>query len=257
MGETPHLPVISAYLREAHSKIVQQEANNVELDRKLEAHNQSIVFVEGESDVILLTKAWQVLMQQDMPFRFESSGGTTKMEGLSRDGKVLSNVAPGRKIFALVDNDTEGRSLYANSRLKTKGKWVRHNSNNVYWCRLPFNEGFERFMKMIGLPEKMWPGSLENLFSPAIKQRAVDQGALRINDCPHSEVIDQENFGRIRPYLAPRDDLSHFYLLTNHEDSKITFAQWLVTIVDEEPEILEPLRVVFDGLLACLTEDDD
>ncbi|PYD87450.1 hypothetical protein DNF23_38510 [Pseudomonas syringae pv. pisi] len=255
MGETPHLPVISAYLRDAHAQISMQAEANLELGRKLSAHNQSIVFVEGESDVVILNKAWQILMHEDMPFRFESCGGTSKMEGLSRDGKILSNLAPGRKVFALVDNDTEGRSLYTNGKLKFKGRWVRHNSNNVYWCRLPFNEGFERHMKSIGLPERMWPGSLENLFNPSLKQRAVDAGVLRIKDCPHAEVIDQEHFGRIRPYLEPREDLLHFNLLANDEETKVSFAEWIAEISDEEPEIFEPLRVVFTGLLQCMDDE--
>jgi hypothetical protein len=251
MGETPHLPVISVYLRDAHLKILKQEEDRVDLLQMLDAHNQSIIFVEGLSDVIIFTKAWEVLNGTEMPFRFEAAGGTTKMESLAQDGRVLSGLAPGRKIFALVDNDTEGRALYSNARLK-RGRWVQHNSNKVHWCRLPFSSGFERLMNQIGLPPTIWPGSLENFFSPTIRLRAVNAGVLQFTNTPHAEIISAQHFPLIQPYLTPREDLNHFYILTTHEDSKVTFANWIIEIADDEPEIFEPLRDVFEGLANIL-----
>jgi predicted ATP-dependent endonuclease of OLD family len=254
MGETPHLPVISVYLRDAHTKIIQQEEDKRALLDVLQSHNQSIIFVEGVSDVEIFTKAWQVLIGGEMPFRFEAVGGTTKMESLASNGRVLSGVAPGRKIFALVDNDTEGRALYVNARL-TRGKWVQHNSNNVYWCRIPFNQEFERFMTEIRLPQGVWPGSLENLFSPTIRNRAQIAGALQLTNSPHAEIISPENFPRIQPYLTPREDLKHFHVLTTHEDFKIPFAEWIVNLADTEPNIFEPLRPIFEQVVQLLESE--
>lgn len=255
MGETPHLPVISVYLRDAHLKIHQQEQDRIALSQMLDMHNQSIVFVEGISDVKILTKAWEVLIGGEMPFRFESAGGTTKMESLARDGRILSDLAPGRIIFALVDNDTEGRALYSNARLKRQGQWVQHNSNKVHWCRLPFNSEFERFMTRIGLPKAIWPGSIENFFSPTIRSRAVEAGALQLTNFPHAEIISAQHFSCIQPYLIPRDDLDHFNILTTHEDYKVAFADWIVDMAEDEPEIFEPLRVVFEGVVRLLEID--
>ncbi|WP_273828192.1 ATP-dependent nuclease [Pseudomonas sp. SBT1-2] len=255
MGETPHLPVISAYLKEAHAKILEQEENSKELSRRLDAHNQSIIFVEGASDVMIFSKAWEIIMNIEMPFRFESAGGTTKMESLSRDGKVLLGLAPERRIFALVDNDTEGRALYTNSRLSRTGEWVQHNSNKVYWCRLPFNTEFDRFMTTLGLPKNIWPGSLENFFTPEVRNIAFEAGILQLTTSPHAEIISAEHFHRIQPYITPRDDLKHFNILTTHEDSKIPFAEWIVQIADDTPEIFEPLRPVFEGIIRILDNE--
>ena len=252
MGETPHLPVISVYLRDAHSKILQQNQDRLELLDMLEVHNQSVIFVEGISDVVIFTKAWEILIGGQMPFRFEPAGGTTKMESLASDGKVFAGLAPGRKIFALVDNDSEGRALYKNSRLNNGGRWEQHNSNKVYWCRLPFLPEFEDFMRGIGLPNTVWPGSLENIFSPTVRSRALEAGALQLTACPHAEIISAEHFTRIQPYLTPREDLNHFYILTTHEDFKVPFANWIVGIADGEPEVFEPLRVVFDEIVRIL-----
>jgi hypothetical protein len=255
MGETPHLPVISVYLRDAHLKILQQEEDRAELSQMLDAHNQSIIFVEGVSDVKVFAKAWEILIGNEMPFRFEPAGGTTKMESLASDGRILSGLAPGRKIFALVDNDSEGRMLYSNARLNAGGRWVQHNSNKVYWCRLPFAAEFERLMTQIGLPRNIWPGSLENFFSSTIRSRAVEAGALQLTNYPHAEIISPQHFPSIQPYLVPREDLKHFNILTTHEDSKVTFADWIVGIAEEEPEIFEPLRTVFEGVARLLEGD--
>lgn len=254
MGETPHLPVISSYLKEAHEKIVQQEQDKLSLLETLQQHQQSIVFVEGICDVAVFTKAWQVLIGEQMPFRFESAGGTTKMESLASDGKILLGVAPDRKIFALVDNDTEGRALYGNSRL-ARGGWVQHNSNKVYWCRLPFSQEFSQFMSGIRLPQSVWPGSLENIFSSDVRLRAQEAGALRLTTHPHAEIITAEYFPRIQPYLAPRDDAKHFYVLSTHEDYKVPFSEWIVELGNREPDIFEPLRGIFEQLNEILAGD--
>ncbi|WP_323148365.1 ATP-dependent nuclease [Pseudomonas oryzihabitans] len=251
MGETPHLPVISSYLKDAHEKIVQQEQDRLLLIDALQRNNQSIVFVEGMCDVTVFTKAWHVLIGNEMPFRFESAGGTTKMKSLANDGKVLSGISPERKIFALVDNDSEGRGLYSNSKLN-KGGWVQHNSNRVYWSRLPFTQEFSEFMIGIGLPQTIWPGSLENLFSPALRVRAQRAGSLDLTANPHAEMIIAEHFPRIQPYLSIRDDLKHFHVLTTHEDFKIPFADWVVALADDEPQIFEPLRPLFEQLREIL-----
>ena len=255
MGETPHLPVISSYLRDAHLQILQQRSDIAELGRKMDDNNQNIVFVEGECDVDVLTKAWDVLMDVEMPFRFVSGGGTTKMKSLASDGKVLSGLAPGRKVFVLVDNDSEGRALYANARLDTQGRWVKHNSNNTYWCRLPFLDEFEAFMKQVKLPRSAWPGSLENLFTGEVRSLALEEGTLAITEVPHAELLTPQYFSKIQPYTKEREDLLHLYILTTHEDSKLPFAEWICDMADEMPEIFEPLRVVFEGLVAILEEE--
>jgi hypothetical protein len=110
-------------------------------------------------------------------------------------------------------------------------------------------------MTQIGLPRNIWPGSLENFFSSTIRSRAVEAGALQLTNYPHAEIISPQHFPSIQPYLVPREDLKHFNILTTHEDSKVTFADWIVGIAEEEPEIFEPLRTVFEGVARLLEGD--
>ncbi|WP_347927305.1 AAA family ATPase [Pseudomonas helvetica] len=248
MGETPHLPVISEYLRESHEKIKRHQLESSQLTQEIAEHNQSIVFVEGESDVIIFTKAWEILMGVAPPFRFESAGGTTKMESLGRDGKVLNHLAPGRAVLALVDNDLEGRALFKSSRLDPGGRWIKHNSNGVHWCRLPFNRDFAILMRKLNINTAYWPGSLENLFSPELRNRAEQAGVLRMTTTPHSELLDSQWYPSITQHLQPRADLEHFFILSVDADTKLQFANWIVDISDAEPEIFEPLRELFERL---------
>lgn len=247
MGETPHLPVISSYLEQAHAEIERSKALRTSLERELAQHNTSIVFVEGATDAAVFTKAWELFIGGDMPFTFESGGGTTKMEALASNGKVINTLAPGRAVFALVDNDKEGRDLYKNKRLGDGGTWVQDNSNKVYWCRLPFVNELQQLMISCRVEKAFWPGCLENIFTAEVKHRASEAGFLTLTKTPHSEFLT-ENFGKIADHINERDDHLHYHILCLVPESKDTFAEWIVQQADREPELLEPLRNTITGL---------
>lgn len=248
MGETPHLPIISTYLRDAHQKILQQEKDREELEEELQQNNKSIIFVEGTSDAVIFKKAWDVLIDVEAPFIFEAAGGTTKMQSLACDGRIIEGLAPQRKVLALVDNDTEGRSLYANGRLKKQSNWVQHNSNKVHWCRLPFTQEFQDLMRELEIPEDKWPGNLENIFSIETRNKATEEGELQLLNIPHAEVTSPELMPKIIDFMSERDDGKHFYILKTDENFKERFAQWVVQQADETPEILAPLHDVMLGI---------
>lgn len=247
MGETPHLPVISSYLQQAHAEIEKSKAERIALEQKLVQRDTSIVFVEGATDATVFTKAWELFVGGDMPFIFESGGGTTKMEALAKNGKVISALAPGRAVFALVDNDKEGRELYKNSKLGNGGIWKQDNSNKVYWCRLPFNYELQQLMVKCKVEKASWPGCLENIFTAELKHRAAEAGFLTLTKNPHSEFLS-DDFGKITEYIHEREDHLHYHILCLEPDSKNTFADWVVQQTDQTPELLEPLRETITGL---------
>lgn len=242
MGETPHLPVISEYLRMAHEEILRIKQVGADLAAQVAAHALPIVFVEGISDKLVFEKAWALYVGGPLTVSFESAGGTTKMTSLGKDGPVLNRLAPERQVFALVDNDAEGRCLNPTNKLSPGGIWVQHNSNKVYWCRLPFEESFARFMRQQAIPESAWPGSLENLFPPELRSRALADGALSQSNAPHAELCSAEIIPKITSSLRPREDMGHYYVLTPTPESKVSFAEWIVNLAEAEPDILLPLR---------------
>lgn len=256
MGETPHLPVISHYLKEADEKIRELREKGDELAELLESRDRSLVFLEGDSDAIIMAAAWDVLLSIPRPFDFESASGTTKMESLARDGRVITRLAPGRKVLAVVDNDAAGRDLYRSKRLRSGGVWLEHNSNGVWWCRLPFVNGFRSFMASTKIPEAHWPGSIENLFSPALRQEAVADGALRLTNTPHPELLDPQWYPKIEHTLPPNTPAERFYVLTADPETKMSFAKWISSKSSDNPEMLEPLRPVIEGMRDILIKRD-
>lgn len=248
MGETPYLPVISHHLKAAHEEIQRQGQARAELAQLIAAQELPIVFVEGESDKLIFEKAWELLFGLPLTVSFEPAGGTTKMESLGKDGPVLNRLAPQRKVFAFIDNDAEGRALNTTNRLSPGGRWIQHNSNKVYWCRLPFEPGLTALMNELKIPETKWPGSLENLFSPALRSRAVGVGALVFEPSPHAELCSAELIPRLMEYMTEREDLAHYHILAPSAGSKVTFAEWVVKTANQEPEILAPLTIPLQHL---------
>jgi predicted ATP-dependent endonuclease of OLD family len=247
MGETPHLAVISNYLEDAHAEIERSKADRAALEDELAQRNTSIVFVEGVTDATVFTKAWELFVGGEMPFIFESGGGTSKMQALAENGKVIESLAPGRAVFALVDNDNEGRALYGSGHLKDGGIWKQDNSNKVYWCRLPILEELRQLMTRCGVNKSAWPGCLENLFSADLKHRAAEEGVLTLTRTPHTEFLG-EHYAKVTDYLVERADHHEYHILCPEPESKDTFAEWVVEQANQIPEILEPLRGTMEGL---------
>jgi len=256
MGETPHLPVVSAYLKESHKKIKDLEEQSASLTSELEHGNRSLIFVEGESDAVVLEAAWHMVFDRDPPFDFEPAGGTTKMGSLGRDGRVLNRLAPERQLLVVVDNDREGRSLYKNGRLDNGGSWVAHGSNGTYWCRLPFTRRFIDFMERAEVPKSEWPATLENMFDPDLRERAIEEGVLALSVIPHSELLDPAIYRKIEPYIR-REDLDRHWILTVDEDYKVPFAQWVIRQAMNDGSILEPFQEIVVGIDRILRDLDE
>ncbi|MDA0576233.1 ATP-dependent nuclease [Burkholderia gladioli] len=249
MGELPHLAVISSYLSEAKKKIDEQAKANQELNEQLDNFHVPILFGEGDSDVLIFQHAWRVLFEEEPDYlHFAGGGGTTKMEALRSDGRILQVAAHARPLFALVDNDSEGRELYSNGRLNGGGRWHKHNSNGVHWCRLPFEAGFSAFMTRLKIPQSAWPGTLENMFPLALRRQAIEEGALFLGDVAYAELFQPQFAASIMPYLSPRADFEHVYVMTPHQDAKVPFAQWIIAQSAHRPDIFEGLRVTLTAV---------
>lgn len=247
MGETPHLAVISHHLVEASKLLEREKHGRQAVDEQLAEANQSLLFVEGESDKAILTKAWSVLIGTDLPFTIVSGQGTTKMKGLAAEGGVLRQLAPNRRVYVLVDNDKEGRDLLANRRLDGGARWVQLH-NGVAWCRLPFNPELDREMRRRGIDKSAWPGTIENVFPVALRQLAVAEGVLRLSSVPFAELCDPQWLPLIVD-LIPEQDISNRQLVLAPEgESKEPFARWLVERMVADPGICEPLRATLEGL---------
>jgi predicted ATP-dependent endonuclease of OLD family len=250
MGETPLLPVISNYLKEA-GQTIEQLKNDVEsINRIIDEERSPILFLEGESDRIILEKSWEYFGSKEIGLRFVDCSGTTKMKSLSQDGPILSTLGSGRLIFVLVDNDKEGRDLskHNNARLSKNdgGNWVQHNSNKSFWCRLQFSKSFIQKMKELKIPTDSWPFTIENCFSEKIHQEAISEQSLKFSEIPHDELINCTKAKKVIFPLLKSNPTT--YILAPDEDYKVKFAEWVINHANSKV-LLEYFKPVIEGIL--------
>ena len=253
MGETPHLAVISSYLATADREIRAQRSAAEALARQLEARDTAMVFVEGASDAIVIHAAWEAMIGGEPPFVIEPCEGTAKMSALSATGRVLGVIGSQRRIFVVADNDSEGRGLFANGHLRKGGRWVSH-SNGAQWCLLHPTGEFKAAMRRVGARQADWPFTLENLFPPALRARAVAAGVYVSKKSPYKDIHEHDNSVLDRVLDLPGDDPDRYYLCPVQHDYKVPFAEWVAAEARRDASVLEPIRGVIEGLDALLRE---
>lgn len=250
MGETPLLPVISNYLKEA-GQIIEQLKNDVEsINRIIEKEHSPILFLEGESDRIILEKSWEYFGSNEIGLRFFECSGTTKMKSLSQDGPILSTLGLRKLIFVLIDNDKEGRELskHDNAKLSKNngGNWVQHNSNKSFWCRLQFSELFIQKMNELEIPKESWPFTIENCFSEDVHQEAINAQSLKFSVMPHDELLNCDKAKKVIIPLLNKNPTT--YILAPDEDYKLKFAEWVVNH-NNSKRLLECFKPIVEGIL--------
>jgi predicted ATP-dependent endonuclease of OLD family len=257
MGETPLLPIISDYLVQAQNEI---EEKQLEIDHRNQQIKESlspVLFVEGESDRIIIDRCWEIYGLAEQNLSIISGGGVSKMKSLSQQGSVFQELSPGKPVFVLIDNDKDGRELYKYRRLKTGGggTWVIHETNGSHWCRLKYTEDFSIKMKELGIPIESWPYTLENCFSQDIHKKAIEEGALAFDVIPHDELLFCGRSKKIAIRLAASDD--HTYLRAPNWEYKVRFAEWVVDQSKNDSSILESFKPIIEGLSAILSENEE
>lgn len=250
MGETPHLAIISSYLDDAAKKIDALEMQANSLVTRVKQSSTPILFVEGETDARILRAAWNRYVGESHELRIESCAGTTKMESLSANGSVLRTLAPERSMYVLVDNDGAGRDVHKDGKLSVNGgRWVQHNSNKTWWCRLELPDEFIQTFTDFGVVSSRWPGTLENIFPTALRLQAIQEGSYEQSSSPFEDLLNGESFPKISASLQG-DESSRMYVSAPTPESKDTFADWLIQKSGEDSNLFSPLRSVVLGLYA-------
>jgi hypothetical protein len=140
-------------LVETRGQVTILERELQELLARSDASQLPTLFVEGESDVAILTANWQAFYPAEpLPVTILAAGGTAKMNSLAGKGTALRQVLGDRLVFALADNDREGRELVEDGRTRRGGLW-RQQTNGIHWCLLSPTEDFGRAMKRFDIPK--------------------------------------------------------------------------------------------------------
>jgi hypothetical protein len=255
-----HFDVVRRALVETRGQVSSLERERDELVALLKRSDATplpSLFVEGESDVTILTAAWQAFRPDEaLPVTILAAGGTRQMASLAGKGAALRQVLGDRLVFALADNDREGRDLVEDARTGRGDAW-RQQTNGIHWCLLAPTDEFARSMKRFDIPEAFWPFTVENAFPAALRRQAMAEGAYAVE-----EAVIQSSF-QADPGIANRALRAAHQLDQTHDDAvlyfrppapqaKLTFAEWIAAPERRDRATFSAFEPVLDGLQAIL-----
>jgi hypothetical protein len=222
------------------------------------ATHEPVLFVEGVSDIPILEAAWRALHPAEpLPVRLVPASGTQQMRSPAGRGRALREPLGGRPVFALADNDHAGRELWENGHFRGGGRFVLHE-NGIRWALLPPPAEFVAAMEAFGIPKAHWPLTVEQMFTPEVRLRAMREGAYATGSAPFTDLLSDVGLGKrivgLLQELAP-DDPRRLWLLEPDPAKKEAFADWLARRASEEPGIFEPFRPLFGSLLQELARE--
>jgi hypothetical protein len=216
------------------------------------------LFVEGESDVAIVTAAWQAFHPTEpLPVTILAAGGTRQMGSLAGKGAALRQVLGDRLVFALADNDREGRDLVEDGRTRRGGVW-RQQTNGIHWCLLAPTDEFVRAMKRFDIPEAFWPFTIENAFPTSFRRQAMAEGAYAVE-----EAVIQSSFQadagiankalRAAHQLDRAGDDAVLYFRPPAPGTKLAFAEWIATPEQRCRANFGAFTAILDGLSSVIS----
>jgi hypothetical protein len=139
------------------------------------------LFVEGDTDAKIVKAAWTVFFPNErMPVKVISAGGIAEMDCFAGKGtgkgKALKELLGDQVVLVLADNDSSGRRLPGDGRVRKGGTW-RQLRNGIYWCLLKPTAAFAAAMTAYNVPTDYWPFTIEAAFPPALRRQAEAAGA--------------------------------------------------------------------------------
>lgn len=213
------------------------------------------LFVEGVTDSSIVATAWSVFFPHEpMPFEVLDAGGTKQMESLAGKGKALRSLLGNRMVFALADNDLEGRALIEDGHIRKGGVW-RKLPNGIHWCLLKPTEDFLAVMEAYNIPRANAPFTIEAAFPRALRREAEAHGAWRFSGAPQAELLDNADLARrlfpLLQHLGP-DDAAFWYLMAPHPEAKEAFAAWITAPNRRTKEHYAAFEEIITGLRELL-----
>jgi hypothetical protein len=205
LRDPTHFDAVQRALVETRGRVKSLERELEELLARSDATPLPTLFVEGESDVTAVTAAWQAFYPTEpLPVTILAAGGTRQMESLAGRGAALRQLLGDRLVFALADNDREGRALVEDGRTRRGGTW-RQQSNGIHWCLLAPTAEFEQTMKRFRIDAAYWPSTIENVFPAALRRKAIADGAYRVEEGRVQAAFLEESGTAVKALDAVRD----------------------------------------------------
>jgi hypothetical protein len=257
LSDARYFETVKTALTTTKAQLGELERTYQRLVARADAHQRPTLFVEGTTDARILAGAWAALFPGvPQPFQVLAAEGTKNMGSLAGKGKALREILGSRLVFALADNDFEGRSLWDNKAFREGGQWLKHE-NGIWWCALKPTDDFRALMVELKVDAGFWPFSIEACFRPALRRQAAAEGAWWFSDDIQSDLMRETGLAK-RMFRAAKgltaDDDAAYYLLAPHYQAKDAFAAWVT-----QPERLTPANYaafapILEGLKALIEQ---
>ena len=260
LRDPTHFDAVQRALVETRGRVKSLERELQELLARSDATPLPSLFVEGESDVAILTAAWQAFHPTELlPVTILAAGGTRQMESLAGRGAALRQLLGDRLVFALADNDREGRALVEDGRIRGGGMW-RQQSNGIHWCLLAPTPEFEQAMKRFTIDATYWPFTIENAFPSALRRQAMAEGAYGVDEATIQpafldDVATSNKALRAAHQLEQAGDAAVLYFRPPAPETKLAFAEWIAAPARLDRTTFAAFAPVIEGLLSTLSDN--
>lgn len=247
------LAVITPRMRQVYDEYSTLKETVAEMQARLTAAECSLAYVEGPSDVAILTRAKASLGFEDLQVRFESSGGAGNLtQFLKATHRIKADQRP---LLGIFDADARGRREFDTfrnyHRLAQTAFRVLDRNRRVYVgaLRTPAHlQEAEMAYAAIGMP---LPLPIEFMFPRLVIEEAIEEGVLVLQprvarianeELPLEVSVDSVIEGRV-------DDRFRYLAKAVSDDSKTAFAAW---IAQKETATFEPFRQLFEDIAAAV-----
>jgi hypothetical protein len=261
LQDPTHFDVVRRALVETRGRVGALERERDELAALLKRSDAAplpTLFVEGESDVAILTAAWQAYYPtEQLPVTILAAGGTRQMESLAGRGAALRLLLGDRLVFALADNDREGRALVEDGRTRRGGTW-RQQTNGIHWCLLAPTAEFEQAMKRFTIDATYWPFTIENAFPATLRRRAMAEGGYGVDEATVQpafleDAATSNKALRAAHQLDRAGDDAVLYFRPPAPETKLTFAQWIAAAARRDRTTFAAFALILEGLRSVLS----
>jgi hypothetical protein len=180
------------------------------------------------------------------------------MESLAGRGAALRQLLGDRLVFALADNDREGRALVEDGRTRRGGQW-RQQSNGIHWCLLAPTAEFEQAMKRFAIDATYWPFTIENAFPAALRRQAMAEGAYGVDEATVQpafleDAATSNKALRAAHQLKQAGDDAVLYFRPPDPSTKLAFAKWITAPACRDRAIFAAFVPILEGFRAILSE---
>lgn len=248
------LSVITPRMKEVYEEFTSLKASIGEMQGRLRAAECPLIYVEGPSDVTILTRAKTALGFGDLECRFESSAGAGNITQFLK--AMLRVKGDERALIGLFDSDARGRREFEVFRsyhlLGETGFRILDRNKHIYVGALRLPEHLSEAEAAFRAIRMSLPLPIEFMFPRLLIEEAIEADAIQLEprvarianeELPLEVNVDTVIQGRI-------DDRFRYLAKAVTQESKMRFAEW-VTARDDQA--FEPFRQTFESIRSALS----